>query len=151
MYLKSIAVTDYSTGSQYTYSGTDGTWQSIRSSGGQVNSNGTPVDPVSTIAAPAQPSITAKNTAPLPFEGTHADSTSSFVTPSIYPWVGSATATLETAITSAAVTTTISGLPSGWTVNSSGKVVPPPNAASIQGPSYYLLVITLTGGLLIWI
>ncbi|KAK4697810.1 hypothetical protein P7C71_g315, partial [Lecanoromycetidae sp. Uapishka_2] len=29
MQLKSIAVTDYSTGSQYTYSGTEGTWQSI--------------------------------------------------------------------------------------------------------------------------
>ena len=149
MYLKSIAVTDYSTGSQYTYSGTSGTWQSIRSNGGEINGSGAPGNPVPTIAAPAAPSITASNAAPLPFEGTHADTTSSFVTPSIYPWVGSATATLETAVTSVPATTTISGLPSGWTVNSSGKVVPP-NGASIRGPPHRLLVLILICGLLSW-
>jgi hypothetical protein len=37
MYLKSIATTDYSTSSQYTYSGTTGTWQSIRSTGDTIN------------------------------------------------------------------------------------------------------------------
>ena len=145
MYLKSIAVTDYSTGSQYTYSGTTGTWQSIRSTGGTINSNGTPADPAPTIASSAAPTITspASYSVPLPFEGTHADSTSSFVTPSIYPWIGSATATLETSITSA-ITTSISGLPSGWTVNSSGKVVPP-NAASAIVPPIYLMVACLIG------
>jgi hypothetical protein len=149
MYLKSIAVTDYSTGSQYTYSGTSGTWQSIRSNGGKINGNGTPENSVPTIAAPAVPTITSPttNTAPMPFEGTHADTTSSFVTPSIYPWIGSATATLETAISSA-ITTTISGLPSGWTVNSSGKVVPP-SAASTVMPSIYLIVISLIASLAI--
>lgn len=144
MYLKSIAATDYSTGSQYTYSGTTGTWQSIRSTGGTINSNGTPANPASTIAAPPAPTITspASYSAPLPFEGTHTDPTSSFVTPSIYPWIGSATATLETAIS--AITTSISGLPSGWTVNSSGKVVPP-NAASTVVPPIYLMVACLIG------
>ena len=147
MYLKSIAVTDYSTGASYVYSGTSGTWQSITSNGGKINSNGTPGRPVPTIVAPAVPSITPTNTAPLPFEGTHADTTSSFITPSIYPWVGSATATLETAVTSAVITT-ISGLPSGWTVNASGKVVPP-NAASAHVPSIALVISCLIGGLLV--
>lgn len=145
MYLKSIAATDYSTGSQYTYSGTTGTWQSIRSNGGQINSNGTPADPAPTVAAPATPTITspASYSVPLPFEGTHADSTSSFVTPSIYPWIVSATATLETAISSA-ITTSISGLPSGWTINSSGKVVPP-SAAPTVVPPIYLMFACLIG------
>jgi beta-glucanase (GH16 family) len=149
MYLKSIAVTDYSTGSQYTYSGTSGTWQSIRSNGGKINSNGAPGNSAPTIAAPAVPTITSPttNTAPLPFGGTHADPTSSFVTPSIYPWVGSATATLETAVSSAI--TTISGLPSGWTINSSGKVVPP-NAAPTIIPSIYLILTSLIGSFAIW-
>lgn len=149
MYLKSIVATDYSTGTQYTYSGTSGTWQSIRSDGGQVNPNGTLADPASTISAPAAPTITssATNAAPMPFEGTHADTTSSFITPSVYPWVPSATATLETA--ASAITTTISGLPSGWTVNSSGKVVAP-NAGSTVIPSISLLVVSLVSSLAIW-
>ncbi|KAL1957102.1 hypothetical protein VTO42DRAFT_6360 [Malbranchea cinnamomea] len=37
MYVRSIRVTDYSTGSEYVYSDGTGTWQSIRSIGGQVN------------------------------------------------------------------------------------------------------------------
>jgi hypothetical protein len=150
MYLKSIAVTDYSTGSQYTYSGSSGTWQSIQSNGGKINGNLSPGNSLSTIAAPAGPTSTSPttNTAPLPFEGTHAQTTSSFITPSIYPWIGSATATLETAI-STAMTTTISGLPSGWTINSSGKVVAP-SAASTVIPSIYLVLASLLCGLAIW-
>jgi len=150
MYLKSIAVTDYSTGSQYTYSGSSGTWQSITSNGGKINGNGSSGNSLSTIAAPAGPTSTSPtiNTAPLPFEGTHAQTTSSFITPSIYPWIGSATATLETAV-STAITTTISGLPSGWTINSSGKVVAP-SAASTLIPSIYLVLASLLCGLAIW-
>jgi len=150
MYLKSIAVTDYSTGSQYTYSGGGGTWQSIQSNGGKINGNGSSGSSLTVAAAPADPTSTSQSTitAPLPFEGTHAETTSSFVTPSIYPWIGSATATLETTI-STAITTTISGLPSGWTINSSGKVVPP-SAASTVIPSIYLVLVSLLCGLALW-
>ena len=130
MYLKSIAVTDYSTGTQYTYSGTSGTWQSIQSEGGKINGNDNGGTPVATIAAPAITSA-ASNSAPMPFEGTHADSTSSFQTPSVWPWVGTATASIETAIATAA-TTSIPGLPSGWTLTSSGKVLPPSSGAALR-------------------
>jgi len=37
MYVKSISVTDYSTGSQYQYSDRSGTWESIQAVGGKVN------------------------------------------------------------------------------------------------------------------
>ena len=40
MHIKSISATDYSTGTQYVYSGTSGTWDSITAVGGTVNSVG---------------------------------------------------------------------------------------------------------------
>lgn len=95
MYLRSIAVTDYSTGTQYTYSGSAGTWQSIQSTGGTINPRGGSNTPADTANAPAVTSAAAS--APIPFEGTHRDDSSTYVTPSVWPWVGSATATLQTA------------------------------------------------------
>lgn len=122
MHIKSISATDYSTGTQYTYSGTSGTWSSITAVGGKVNSSG------GKGAAPVQPSppaiSSASNSAPMPFEGTHRD-TSTYVTPNVYPWVPT---TLQKSST--AVATTYPGLPSGWTVRSDGKVLPPSSLSS---------------------
>ncbi|KAG5294487.1 extracellular cell wall glucanase Crf1 [Histoplasma ohiense] len=42
MGLKSISVTDYSTGTQYRYTDRSGSWQSIEAIGGKVNGHGTP-------------------------------------------------------------------------------------------------------------
>ncbi|KKZ67523.1 hypothetical protein EMCG_06801 [[Emmonsia] crescens] len=42
MGLKSIAVTDYSTGTEYRYTDKSGNWQSIEAVGGKVHGNGTP-------------------------------------------------------------------------------------------------------------
>lgn len=129
MEVKSIAVTDYSTGTQYTYSGTSGTWDSIQAVGGKVNSGGGKgVVPVG--AAP--PAVTASsNSAPMPFQGTHRDTTSTFVTPNIYPWVPT---TLQKS--PVATVTTYPGLPSGWTVTDDGKVLPPSAAPVSELPSY---------------
>jgi len=120
MYLKSIHVQDYSTGTEYTYSGSSGTWESIQSTGGTINPDGDGT-PVSTGSAPAVTSQVS-NSAPLAFSNGQ-DSSSSATTRTGWPWSGTATASAVTTISS--VYTTISGLPSGWTVNSSGKVVPP--------------------------
>lgn len=129
MEVKSIAVTDYSTGTQYTYSGTSGTWDSIQAVGGKVNSGeGKGVSPVGV----APPTVTpASNSAPMPFQGTHRDSTSTFVTPNIYPWVPT---TLQKS--PVATVTTYPGLPSGWTVTDDGKVLPPSAAPVSELPSY---------------
>lgn len=37
MHINSLVVVDYSSGSEYSYDGTDGTWDSIKASGGSVN------------------------------------------------------------------------------------------------------------------
>ena len=126
MYVKSIAVTDYSTGSQYTYSGSAGTWQSINAVGGKVNSQGSPGQ-----AEPAAPAVTASsNSAPMPFSGTHRDS-SSAVQPNAGGW---SPTTMQTV--GSATATTYPGLPSGWTVTSSGKVLPP-SAAPVSEPPFF--------------
>ncbi|KAI9696165.1 MAG: hypothetical protein M1820_008306 [Bogoriella megaspora] len=122
MVVSSIAVQDYSTGTSYSYSGTDGTWQSIQASGGSVSSDGTPngID----SSAPAVTSSSSGQ--PMPFEGTHAES-STWTTPDSWPWVPSAT-TLATS--PSATYSNYPGLPSGWSVSSSGKVIPPSSAPS---------------------
>lgn len=95
MYLKSISVTDYSTGSQYSYSGTSGTWESIVSTGGQINSDGsgTPgssnTSPTATSTAPAITSHVSEG-APLAFGNN--DSTES-ATRTGWPWAGTASTT----------------------------------------------------------
>ncbi|KAI9720610.1 MAG: hypothetical protein M1812_002790 [Candelaria pacifica] len=120
MVVKSVAVTDYSTGTQYTYSGTDGTWQSIKSNGGKINSSGS-----GAVVAANAPAVTSVSNNVPAFEGTHRDTSSTFTTPDTYPWVANPT-TLQTS-TSAA--TSYPGLPSGWTVSDTGKVIPPSSAA----------------------
>ncbi|KAI4117636.1 MAG: hypothetical protein LQ345_002174 [Seirophora villosa] len=104
MVVKSIAVTDYSTGTQYSYSGTSGTWQSIQSEGGKISSSGSKA--VGPVEAGSSSSSTSES-APLPFTGTHKGAE---VTPdrSGYPWVATTLATSTTA------PTTYPNLPSGY-------------------------------------
>ncbi|KIW94828.1 uncharacterized protein Z519_04806 [Cladophialophora bantiana CBS 173.52] len=97
MYVKSVHVTDYSTGSQYTYSGTSGTWQSIVSTGGQINSEGDGT-PASSGTAPAVTS-SVPNSAPLAF-GNSGDTSSVYATRTGWPWSGTATATAVSVSTS---------------------------------------------------
>ncbi|KAF3388729.1 putative extracellular glycosidase [Penicillium rolfsii] len=107
MYLKSMTVTDYSTGNSYSYGDHSGSWESIISNGGKINGNSAE-EPTSTQSAPL---ITATvDSIPIPWSGTHRE-TSSFVTPDVWPWVatGSPTST---------------GLPSGWE-SGSGQIQAP--------------------------
>jgi len=125
MEVKSVAVTDYSTGTSYSYSGTSGTWDSIQAAGGKVNGNAQGAVADSSAAASA-PSVTSASNPPSAFGGDlNGDSQSTSVS-NTYPWVADPTATLLTATASV---TSYPGLPSGWTVTSSGKVLPPSAAA----------------------
>ena len=111
MYLKSITAQDYSTGTSYSYDGTAGTWQSIKSNGGTVNSGGSG----SSGTGSSAPAVTSVSSGPpSPWKA----GTSSAVQPGIGTWQA-------TTMSSTTVPTTYSGLPSGWSVSSSGKVVPP--------------------------
>lgn len=124
MQVKSIAATDYSTGSQYTYSGTQGTWQSITAVGGTVNSNGKGA----AVQADVSPQSTGTTNSPMPFQGTHSSKESSVSQPNAGGW---SPTTMQTS--AQATVTTYPGLPAGWTVTGSGKVVPP-SAAPVSKP-----------------
>lgn len=118
MQVKSLMVADYSTGTQYVYGDMTGTWQSIKSIGGKINSGGTPVQS-------NPPAVTStSNGQPIPFRPSE---TSTPGKPSVYPWIPDKPSTMETA-TSTPTLSNYPGLPSGWTVSSSGKVVPPSSA-----------------------
>ena len=108
MQVKSIRVADYSTGTQYTYGDQSGLWTSIRSNGGTIFSGGTgPVvnPPAVTATASGQP---------IPFRPSP--------TRTGYPWVPDS----STPSTAAQPTyANYPGLPSGWTVSDTGRVVPP--------------------------
>lgn len=129
MQVKSLAVTDYSTGTEYVYEGNDGSWQSINAVGGSVNPNGSDMDeepaPEVTAATPGQP---------LPFVGVAGggggqagDEGEDVERPSEYPWIPDPSATAEPA---ANTYENYPGMPSGWTVNAEGKVVRPSSASS---------------------
>lgn len=124
MQVKSLKVADYSTGSTYSYGDTSGTWKSIKSNGGVIYSGGNvPVNSDS-------PQITATATgAPLPF--TPSRTSSDYERPSVYPWVpDTSSATPEPTFGN------YPGLPSGWTVSDSGKVLPP-SSAPVSKPSVH--------------
>lgn len=126
MQVKSISVADFSTGTQYQYGDQSGTWQSIVAIGGKVN----PGEPSNIEEAP--PAITSSSSGqPLPFPGGPGDST--YTRPNVYPWVPEAT-TLSTA---SPTYFNYPGLPSGWIVTDSGKVIPPSTApVSKNCPSF---------------
>jgi hypothetical protein len=127
MQVKSLKVQDYSTGTQYAYGDQTGTWKSIKSNGGSIYSGGD--RPINND----KPEITATATGqPIPFTPTK---TSVYDRPSVYPWVpGSASPTPEPTFGN------YPGLPSGWTVSDSGKVVPP-SSAPVTVPSRLLYAI----------
>jgi beta-glucanase (GH16 family) len=114
MVVRSLMVQDYSTGTQYVYGDRTGTWQSIKAVGGTVFSGSN--KPVANA-----PSITAVASGqPIPFTPRETDT---YTRPNVYPWVPGTTA--------AAPQPTFAnypGLPAGWSVSDSGKVVPPSSA-----------------------
>lgn len=123
MVVRSIMVQDYSTGTQYVYGDQSGTSGSIKAVGGSVYSGGN--KPVANA-----PSVTATASGqPIPFTPSQTDTTR----PNVYPWVPGTT--------SAAPQPTFGnypGLPSGWSVSDSGKVVPP-SSAPVSKPLFPLL------------
>ncbi|KAI4173308.1 MAG: hypothetical protein LQ343_003019 [Gyalolechia ehrenbergii] len=123
MVVKSIAVTDYSTGTQYSYSGTSGTWQSIQSQGGKINSSGSKA--VGPVEDPSSSSSTSES-APIPFSGTHRDAEVT-THANVYPWVASTLATSTTAPTS------YPNLPSGY--KTSTPVLSTSSPQDLSGPS----------------
>ncbi|KAL8950259.1 MAG: hypothetical protein Q9222_003703 [Ikaeria aurantiellina] len=125
MTVKSISVTDYSTGSQYSYSGSSGTWDSIQSQGGKINSSG------GKAVAPADSgsSSATSDTAPVPFSGTHKD-TAVTTHANVYPWVATTLATSATG-----TPTTYPNLPSGYKTTPTASSTSSPPQSSAASPA----------------
>ncbi|OJJ45384.1 hypothetical protein ASPZODRAFT_160254 [Penicilliopsis zonata CBS 506.65] len=117
MYLKSLSVTDYSTGKSYSYGDKTGTWESITSDGGQINGNDGSAPAVSTVSAPT---VTSTDDAPEPWSGTHKE-TSTASSHTTWPWVS----------TTLASTTS---LPTSWT-SGTGTVQPAPVSEHLPSTS----------------
>ncbi|KAI1178696.1 concanavalin A-like lectin/glucanase domain-containing protein [Nemania sp. FL0916] len=105
MVVQRVKVTDYSTGSKYSYGGTSGTWQSIQAEGGSVNGNLGGAGDLTTTGVTAAASSTS--TASIPVGGIGSSSTGS----------------------------DSSSLPPGWVMTSDGKVVPSSSATEPPSPS----------------
>jgi hypothetical protein len=110
MIVKSLLVTDYSTGTSYTYGDKSGTYQSIKSTGGQINLSGSSGG-IQQVTSPASLSTTLSRAT-----------------------TGGATSTTA----STPYTVSIEGVPSGWVISSSGKLIPN-SANSTLRPSAVLL------------
>ncbi|KAJ6010711.1 hypothetical protein N7451_002123 [Penicillium sp. IBT 35674x] len=120
MYMKSMTVTDYSTGNSYSYSDKTGTWESITSDGGKVNGNKAD-EPSGTESAP---SVTATVSIPIPWDGTHKE-TATWTTPDTWPWVATDSPTAGS--TGSAGWESKSGQIAPPTGGSLGEHSPPPN------------------------
>lgn len=133
MYLKGIVVQDYSTGTSYSYDGTAGTWQSIKSNGGTINSSGTGSSSPVVASDPAY--TTAAGNPSIPFS-TDAAASSVYATRTGYPWEGAGSATAVTSVSPTVTYSSIAGLPSGWVVTADGKVRPP-SAAVMSASTHF--------------
>lgn len=119
MTVKSIAITDYSTGTEYKYGDQSGDWTSIEAVGGTINGN---LDSSATAIQTADtPAVTSASPSIPAGIGGSSDNT---VTETGWPWVATATSSGATNIW-----TTSSTIPSGWVISSNGKIVPADSAA----------------------
>ncbi|GAW19916.1 hypothetical protein ANO14919_094090 [Xylariales sp. No.14919] len=104
MVVQRIKVTDYSTGSKYTYGDTSGSWETIQAEGGSVNGNLGGAGDLTTTGVTTAASSTS--TASVPAGG-----------------IGSGTSDSSS-----------SNLPDGWVMTSDGKVVPSSSATESPTP-----------------
>ncbi len=100
MVVRSAVVTDYSTGKKYTYGDTSGSWQSIKSDTGKINGN---------IGNAAAVTVTASAAA---------------ATGSLSPTIPAGGIIGGSSTTASSSRSTNGPIPDGWTITSSGKIVP---------------------------
>lgn len=121
MTVQSVAVIDYSTGTSYKYGDTSGSWDSIVAVGGTINGN---ADGAASAVASADVPAETSASPSIPAGIGGGKQTTDTRTLTGWPWVATATpsGTTETYSTAA-------GVPSGWVISSSGKIVPASSAA----------------------
>lgn len=92
--VQKVAVTDYSTGTKYSYGDMSGTWESIKSEGGEINANADQAGTVTTVSG----ATASTGSANFPGSGIAGGSSTSV--------------------------SSVDAIPSGWRMTSSGKIVP---------------------------
>ncbi|KAG6363189.1 hypothetical protein INS49_008285 [Diaporthe citri] len=92
--VQKVSVTDYSTGSKYSYGDMSGTWESIKSEGGEINANADQAGTVTTVSG----ATASTGSANFPGSGIAGGSSTS--------------------------ASSVDAIPSGWRMTSSGKIVP---------------------------
>jgi beta-glucanase (GH16 family) len=109
MLVQRVVITDYSTGKEYKYSDTSGSWESIEAVDGKVNGNVDNADAI-TITASAE-GTTATNDVSVPVGGLPQDDSPATATQTGWPWVSDARPSGGS-------------IPDGWFINAEGKIVP---------------------------
>ncbi len=129
MAVKSLRVTDYSTGKQYKYKDTSGTWQSIEAVDGQVNGNAGGQKNIPTVTATGASPPAATTSAPgVPIGGLGKDGSPATKTQTGWPWVGTNPPTGGS-------------IPSGWYMTAEGKILRSA-AAALLTPSLLLTAVS---------
>lgn len=169
MQVKSIDVTDYSSGSQYVYTDRSGSWQSIKAVDGDTNDNGNggggkgnddddddDDDDSGNDSGNGNgngngngkdgesgsgPDSGSPTVTEGPSVTTDAGDSTGMDRPTEYPWVPNPTDTQD----AGSPVTSYAGLPSDWTVSDTGRVSPP-NSASVSelSPRYLVLLYKTT-------
>ncbi|KAM3444037.1 hypothetical protein NHJ13734_001636 [Beauveria thailandica] len=133
MAVKSLRVTDYSTGKQYRYKDTSGSWESIEAVDGQVNGNAGGQKNIPTVTATgalAPPTTPATTPGPgVPVGGLGKDGSPATKTQTGWPWVGTNPPTGGS-------------IPSGWYMTPAGKILRSSAAATLLGPSLLLSAVS---------
>lgn len=134
MTVRSVAVTDYSTGREYRYSDNSGNWQSIAAVDGEINANegrADEIQPTATFTAALDSSEPAPSIPPGGI-GTDEDTARQ----SGWPW--------EDGDRPAG-----GSVPEGWRMTEEGKIIPIGAASSVNLPHILLPVSFLLGSLVI--
>lgn len=132
MSVKNAVITDYSTGKEYKYTDTSGSWQSIQAVDGEVNGNENGDSP--TITASMSGSTPSDANLDVPVGGMARDGSEATATQTGWPWVATASPSEGT-------------IPEGWRMNSEGKIIR--NASPALRVSYTALVLAPLAGIFI--
>ncbi|ROT37467.1 cell wall protein [Sodiomyces alkalinus F11] len=132
MAVRSIAVTDYSTGREYRYTDNSGNWQSIEAVDGEINANEGKADEIQPTATAAADDRGPAPSVPPGGIGTDENTAQQ----SGWPWEGDDRPAGGS-------------VPEGWRMTEEGKIMPIGAASSLRAPHTLFIPISLLVGYLV--
>ncbi|QPH01692.1 hypothetical protein C2857_005895 [Epichloe festucae Fl1] len=138
MTVQAVLIADYSTGRQYRYRDTSGSWESVEAVGGAVNANanananGDATTTVVAGAGAATPAVTPGFVSvPVPVGGIAKDGSPATATQTGWPWVAGANPSGSSGSSSGGG----GSIPDGWYMTPNGKIMRSPSSAAAPGQS----------------